>query len=69
MIRFNVRNVFHRNSDWVQGFCYSIGWANTSLCWVVVVAQLGERLLPTPEVCSSNRVIRKIYIEHLMSTV
>ena len=32
--------------------------------WEVVVAQLVKRLLPTPEVCSSNLVISKIYIEH-----
>ena len=36
----------------------------------MVVAQLVERLLPTPEVCGSNLVIGKIYIEHcLLSTV
>ena len=38
--------------------------------WVVVVAQLAERLLPTPEVRRSNPVIGEIYIEHcLLSTV
>ena len=37
--------------------------------WVVVVAQLVVRSLPTPEVHSSNPVIGKIYIEHcLLST-
>ena len=35
----------------------------------VVVAQLVERLLPMPEVRSSNPVIDKNYIEHLLSTV
>ena len=36
----------------------------------VVVAQLVERSLPTPEVRGSNPVIGKIYIEHcLLSTV
>ena len=35
--------------------------------WVVVVAQLVERLLPTPEVRGSNPVIFKIYIEHLFA--
>ena len=35
----------------------------------VVVAQLVEQSLPTPEVRSSNPVIGKIYIEHLLSTV
>ena len=40
------------------------------LYWAVVVAQLVERLLPTPEVHGSNPVIGKIYIEHfLLSTV
>ena len=33
------------------------------------IAQLVERLLLTPEVCSSNTVIGKVYIEHcLLST-
>ena len=36
---------------------------------VVVVAQLLEQLLPTPEVRSSNSAIGKIYIEHLMPTI
>ena len=35
----------------------------------MVVAQLVERLLPTPEICGSNPVIGKIYIEHLLSTI
>ena len=35
----------------------------------MVVAQLVERSLPVPEVCGSNLVIGKIYIEHLLSTV
>ena len=35
--------------------------------WEVVVAQLVERLLPIPEICSSNPVIGKIYIEHLFT--
>ena len=33
----------------------------------VVVAQLVERSLPIPEVCNSNPVIGKIYIEHLFT--
>ena len=33
----------------------------------VVVAQLVERLLKMPEVCSSNPDIGKIYIEHLFT--
>ena len=33
------------------------------------MAQLEERLFPIPEVCGSNPVISKIYIEHLLSTV
>ena len=35
--------------------------------WVVVVAQLVERLLPTPGVRGSNPVIGQIYIEHLFT--
>ena len=35
----------------------------------VVVAQLVERSLPTPELRDSNPVIGKIYIAHLGSTV
>ena len=31
------------------------------------VAQLVERSLPIPEVCRSNPVIGKIYIEHLLT--
>ena len=37
--------------------------------WAVVVAQLVERSLPTPEVCCSNPVIGKPYITYLLSTV
>ena len=37
--------------------------------WAVVVTQLVERLLPTPEVHCSNPVTRKIYIECLLTTV
>ena len=33
----------------------------------MVVAQLVEWLFPSPEVCSSNPVIGKIYIEHLLT--
>ena len=33
----------------------------------VVVVQLAEWLLPTPEVCSSNLVIGKFYAEYLFS--
>ena len=41
-----------------------------SIVWAVVVAQLVERLLPTPEVRSSNPVIgKKIYIECFLSKV
>ena len=36
----------------------------------VVVTQLGEQSLPTPEVRGANPVIGKIYIEHcLLSAV
>ena len=38
--------------------------------WAVVVAQLVELLLPTPEVRGSNPVVGKIYIEQcVLSTV
>ena len=38
--------------------------------WAVIVAQLAEWLLPTPEVRGSNPVIGKMYIGHcLLSTV
>ena len=33
---------------------------------MIVVAQLVEQSLRTPEACSSNRVLGKIYIEHLL---
>ena len=36
--------------------------------WTVVVAQLEEQLLLTPEVLSSNPVIGKICIEHCYLT-
>ena len=40
------------------------------LLWAVVVAQLVERLLATPEIRGSNPAIGKIYIEQcLLSTV
>ena len=46
---------------------------HTSPCkvgkWKVLVAQLVERSFPTPEVCGSNPVNGKIYIERLLSTV
>ena len=35
--------------------------------WPVVVAQLVELLLPTREVCSSNPVIDKLFLEHLFT--
>ena len=37
--------------------------------WAVVVAQLVEQFLPTPEVRGSNPVIGKFYITHILSTV
>ena len=44
---------------------------NTKICrvWAVVVAQLVEQLLPISEVRSSDPVIGKKYIEHLLLTV
>ena len=35
--------------------------------WAVVVAQLVERLIATPEVCGLNPVISEIFIEHLFA--
>ena len=40
-----------------------------STVWAVVVVQLVERSLPTPEVCGSNRVIGKFYTSHNLLTV
>ena len=40
---------------------------NTATAWAVVVVQLVERSLPTPEVRGSNPVIGKIYIEQLLT--
>ena len=41
-----------------------------NISWAVVVAQLVERPLPTPEVRGSIPVISEIYIEHcFLSTV
>ena len=37
--------------------------------WAVVVAQLVERSIPTPEVRGFSPVIGKIYIERLLITV
>ena len=37
--------------------------------WALVVAQLDEQSLPTPEVCGSNPVIGKIYIRYLFVSV
>ena len=40
-----------------------------SYFWAVVVAQLVERSIMTPEVHNSNPIIGKIYIQHcLLST-
>ena len=41
-----------------------ISTLNYSNIWEVVVAQLVERSLPTPEVRGSNPVISKIYMYH-----
>ena len=35
--------------------------------WPLVLAQLEDRSLPTPEVRSSNPVTRKLFIEHLLT--
>ena len=44
--------------------------STTNIISAVVVAQLVERSLPTPEVRGSNPVISKIYIEQwLLSTI
>ena len=39
------------------------------MIWEVAVAQLAERLLPTPEVQGSNPVIGEIYFEHLFTVI
>ena len=43
--------------------------ASMSVMRAVVVAQLVERLLLIPEVHGLNSDIKKIYIEHILSTV
>ena len=35
--------------------------------WTMVVAQLAEWSLPTPEICGSNSVIGKISSDHLFT--
>ena len=40
---------------------------NKQKVWAVVVTQLVDRLLPTPEVHRSNPVIGNFYIEHLFT--
>ena len=41
----------------------------STVTWAVVVANLVERSLKIPDVRSSNPVISKNYIEHLLSSV
>ena len=41
----------------------------STLLWGVIVAQLVDQSLPTPEIRNSNPVIGKIYIERLLSIV
>ena len=41
----------------------------STLLWAVIVAQLVDQSLPTPEIRNSNPVIGKIYIERLLSIV
>ena len=45
-------------------------WIKRTTCaaWEVLVAQLVERLLSTPEVCGSNPVIAKLYNTRKLST-
>ena len=42
--------------------CYADFKLPNRRSWAVVVAQLVEWSLPTPEICSSNPVIRKFYL-------
>ena len=42
---------------------FSTEGPKTSSIGAVVVAQLVERLLPTPEICSSNRNVGKSYLQ------
>ena len=39
----------------------------TLTCWALVVDQLVERSLPTPEVRSLNPFVANFYIEHLLT--
>ena len=47
---------------YLEMFMGKFSGANLFLCLVVVVAQLEERSLPTPEICGSNPVIGKFYL-------
>ena len=47
----------------------SIFQSTLRFSWAVAVSQLVDLSLPIPEVCGSNPVISKIYIEHLQLTV
>ena len=50
--------VILKNSE--QAFRYSKSVLTTTTIWAVVVAQLVERSLPTPEIRGSNPVIGKL---------
>ena len=52
----------------IQSLVVSGSTKTVEIC-AVVVAQLVERSLPTPEVRESNPVIGKLYIECLLPTV
>ena len=54
---------------WFLVVLFSFLLSNHYQEWAVVVAQVVEQSLPTPEIRGSNPVIRKIYIEHLLSIV
>ena len=55
---------FHPPTDM---FIFDSFLTNKHYLWAVVVAQLVEQLLPTPQVRSSNQVICKIYIQNLFT--
>ena len=61
--------VILKNSE--QAFRYSKSVLTTTTIWAVVVAQLVERSLPTPEIRGSNPVIGKLLYQtfNCLSTV
>ena len=60
---FRVNTVKLICHNWLWSMIWGTAWGCINKFWVVVVAQLIERSLPTPEVCCSNPVIGEIFIE------